>query len=197
MEKLFKHLKTVNTHKKYVRKLCFKMGLYRQGICHDLSKYSPTELSIAKYYSGTKSPHQNCRDELGYSPSWIHHYHNNKHHYQYWQDQDEQDNNIPLKIPYNYVIEMFCDRVAACKAYNKEKYTLEDALKYYEAKTKGHNVLHKETEFLLEILLNKLANAGTEDRFCRWYKKYKNDLEFLYWMNSIEDIDMLGVICVK
>ena len=61
----FSHLKTVNTHRKYVRQLCFKMGLYKQGLLHDLSKYSPTEMSIAKYYSGTNSPHQNCREALG------------------------------------------------------------------------------------------------------------------------------------
>lgn len=197
MEKLFKHLKTISTHKKYVRKLCFKMGIYRQGICHDLSKYSPTELSIAKYYSGTKSPHQNCRDELGYSPSWIHHYHNNKHHYQYWQDQDEQDNNIPLKVPYKYVIEMFCDRVGACKAYNKDKYTTGDALKYYEKNTKGHNVLHKETEVLLEVLLSNLANFESEDKFCEWYKKHKNALKLSYNSKIIEDYDLLGSFWVK
>ncbi len=37
------HLTTVCHHKKLVAKYCFKAGLYRQGICHDLSKFSPTE----------------------------------------------------------------------------------------------------------------------------------------------------------
>lgn len=180
IKNLISHLKTVHIHRKYVRQLCFKMGLYKQGLLHDLSKYSPTELSIAKYYSGTNSPHQNCREALGYSPSWMHHYHTNKHHYQYWQDQDEMDNNIPLKMPFNYVVEMFCDRVAACKAYNKEKYTLQDALNYYNAKTKGHGVLHLDTEHLLELLLNILSYSSSEEGFVDWYKSQKCGLQRCY-----------------
>ena len=68
MKNLFKHLKTVHTHRKYVRKACWKMGLFWQGLLHDLSKYSITELKICKYYTGTKSPHQACREMIGYSP---------------------------------------------------------------------------------------------------------------------------------
>ena len=37
------HLKTVNRHRRLVRRYCFKLGLYWQGLTHDLSKYSPTE----------------------------------------------------------------------------------------------------------------------------------------------------------
>ena len=39
----FGHLKTVHKHRKYVRKYCFRCGLYKRGLLHDLSKYSPTE----------------------------------------------------------------------------------------------------------------------------------------------------------
>lgn len=31
------HLHTVNSHRRLVRKYCFKLGLYRQGMMHDLS----------------------------------------------------------------------------------------------------------------------------------------------------------------
>ena len=75
MGKLLKHLKTIRTHRKFVRKACFKMGLFWQGILHDLSKYSIEELKMCKYWTGKGSPHQACRDAIGYSPSWIHHYH--------------------------------------------------------------------------------------------------------------------------
>lgn len=40
------HLRTVNKHRAMVRKLCFKCGLYWQGLTHDLSKYSPVEFWI-------------------------------------------------------------------------------------------------------------------------------------------------------
>ena len=36
---------------------CFQVGLIRQGLLHDLSKYSPTEFVVGcKYYQGTMSP---------------------------------------------------------------------------------------------------------------------------------------------
>ena len=38
------HLSTINHHKMEVMRLCFKVGLYKQGLMHDLSKYSPKEL---------------------------------------------------------------------------------------------------------------------------------------------------------
>ena len=37
------HLTTINAHKIAVMKHCFKVGLYKQGLLHDLSKYSPIE----------------------------------------------------------------------------------------------------------------------------------------------------------
>ena len=45
------HFKTITSHKFLVMKYCFKVGLYKQGFLHDLSKYSPTEFMVgAKYY---------------------------------------------------------------------------------------------------------------------------------------------------
>ena len=47
------HFKTITKHKILVAKGCFKVGLYCQGIMHDMSKYSPTEfIPGAKYYQG-------------------------------------------------------------------------------------------------------------------------------------------------
>ncbi len=40
------HLRTVVTHKYLVARGCFAVGLYRQGILHDLSKFSPTEFMV-------------------------------------------------------------------------------------------------------------------------------------------------------
>ena len=80
--KLFKHFKTITKHKFYVMKLCFRFGLYKQGLKHDLSKYSWTELvTSAKYYLGYKSPNSNERDTIGYSSAWLHHKGRNKHHW--------------------------------------------------------------------------------------------------------------------
>ena len=74
IKRFFGHWKTVRRHRKVVRKLCFKCGLYWQGLTHDLSKYSPVEfLNGVKFYTGTKSPHLGERAAYGYSKAWLHH----------------------------------------------------------------------------------------------------------------------------
>lgn len=81
------HFKTITSHKLLVMKYCFKVGLYKQGLLHDLSKYSPTEFLVgAKYYQGTRSPNNAEREATGVSTSWLHHKGRNKHHFEYWVD---------------------------------------------------------------------------------------------------------------
>ena len=59
---ILEHLRTVNRHRHLVRKYCFRLGLYWQGLTHDLSKYSPTEFwRSAKYYQGYRSPNDQER----------------------------------------------------------------------------------------------------------------------------------------
>ena len=54
--KWLEHLKTITAHKIMVMRHCFAVGLYKQGLLHDLSKYSLTEFSMgAKYYQGNRS----------------------------------------------------------------------------------------------------------------------------------------------
>ena len=85
--KALEHLRTINHHKKLVMEGCFKIGLYRQGLLHDLSKYTPTEFLVGcKYYQGNMSPNNAEREEVGYSSAWLHHKGRNKHHMEYWID---------------------------------------------------------------------------------------------------------------
>ena len=179
MKNLIKHLKVVRTHRKHVRNTCFKMGLYWQGIVHDLSKYSITELLISKYYIGTKSPHQVAREVIGYSPSWIHHYHTNKHHFQYWWDEDEEGKIIPMKMPYKYVIESFADMVGASKAYNKDCWTEGLVLSYWQNKCLGKRIMNEESIKLLDFLIIKLCELG-EPVFYNWYCLNKSTLQVNY-----------------
>lgn len=65
----WKHFKTITKHKLLVMHYCFRAGLYRQGLLHDLSKYSPVEFLVGcKYYQGDRSPNnaereiQDCRN---------------------------------------------------------------------------------------------------------------------------------------
>ena len=179
MKNLIKHLYTIRTHRKFVRKACYKMGIFWQGLCHDLSKYSIIEMLICKYYSGKRSPHQNARETLGYSPSWIHHYHTNKHHYQFWWDEDEAGNIIPMKMPYKYVIESFCDMLGASKAYNKENWQPEMLLNYWKTMCVGKRIMHKESTDLVELLIYRLNSIG-EEAFFVWYNNEKASLKTRY-----------------
>lgn len=161
--KAWKHLRTILHHKALVRKGCFKVGLYRQGLFHDMSKYSPTEFFVGcRYFQGDKSPNNAEREEKGYSAAWLHHKGRNKHHLEYWIDYSaDKDIMTGMKMPVNYVVEMFIDRMSASKNYQKEKYTDRSPLEYFE-KGRGHYMMHPETEALLERLLVMLAEEGEE-----------------------------------
>ena len=163
------HLHTVNAHRRLVRKYCFKLGIYRQGLMHDLSKYSPSEFmpGVKYYQDGHRSPNNAQREDEGVSKAWLHHKGRNKHHFEYWIDYDVDGSRTVLagmKMPVKYVAEMFCDRIAASRIYNKEKYKDSDPLDYY-IKGLGHYIMHPETDALLHKLLQMLADKGEEYTF--------------------------------
>lgn len=154
-------LHTINVHKVLVMRLCFRCGLYRQGILHDLSKYSPLELKTGfRYYQGNRSPIDAQKEQEGYSFSWLHHKGRNPHHWEYWLDNGPQGVH-PVKMERRYVAEMFCDRVAASMVYQKDKYTDSSALEYYRA-GKDRIMIHPETARDLEYLLEYLADNGLD-----------------------------------
>lgn len=164
---IINHFKTITNHKLLVMKYCFKVGLYKQGLLHDLSKYSFVEFSAGiKYYRGYVSPNGVQKTVEGYSAAWLHHKGRNKHHFEYWIDYgiNEADGLMGMKMPIKYVVEMFIDRVCASKNYLKEKYNDKSPLTYYENR-KHYYVLHNEVRTLLEHLLNKLANEGEDKTF--------------------------------
>ena len=161
MNRVFGHFKTITTHKIVVMKHCFKIGLYKQGLLHDMSKYGLTEfIEGCKYYQGTRSPHHAERAEKGYSAAWLHHKGRNKHHFEYWIDYSLNDQGLEgTKMPPNYVAEMMMDRIAAAKVYNKGKYNDHQPLAYYEGGKHAY-MIHPETRALLEYLLHMLDEQG-------------------------------------
>ena len=159
----FRHFKTITYHKWLVLKGCFAVGLYKQGICHDLSKYMPSEFMVgAKYYQGDRSPNNAEREDKGYSSAWLHHKGRNKHHYEYWIDYSIRyapGGMAPAPMPVKYIVEMLMDRVAACKVYKKKEYTNTSPLEYYQS-GKDPAPLHDKTRMLLELLLAYMAKYG-------------------------------------
>jgi len=159
--KALKHFSTITNHKILVMKGCFKIGLYKQGLLHDLSKYSPTEFLVGcKYYQGERSPNNAEREVKTYSESWLHHKGRNKHHYEYWTDYSMDGSGIvPVAMPRKYVAEMFVDRVAASKIYKKNHYNKTQPLEYF-LKGKVHYHMANQTSEQLEMLLRMLARDG-------------------------------------
>ena len=166
MKNLIGHFITITKHRHLVIKHCKKAGVLWQGLRHDLSKYSPTEfLPGIKYYTGKRSPNEGERAEYGFSLAWIHHKGRNKHHFEYWTDYNPVSKLVePVEMPIRYVAEMFCDRVAAGKIYNGDKYTDNSPLEYF-MKAKHRRVIHPQTSDLLESLLVMLKDYGEEYTF--------------------------------
>lgn len=167
--KWIQHLKTITQHKIKVTWLCFRCHLFKQGLLHDLSKYSYIELKTGfKYYQGYRSPIDAEKEEKGYSLGWLHHKGRNKHHWEYWLDFGK-DGIYPCQMPVNYVIEMFCDRVAASMIYQKEKYTDSSALDYY-IQGRDKILIHPNTDALIFSLLTYLSKNGL-DKTIEYIKK--------------------------
>lgn len=161
------HFKTITKHRHAVIYHAFKIGIPWRGILHDLSKYSPAEFFVgAKYYTdGSRSPNEGERADYGYSAAWLHHKGRNRHHFEYWMDYNPKEKRImPVKMPLIFVKEMFCDRLAASKIYQKEKYTDSHPIEYF-LRGKPNRVIHPETAELIEKLLRMVSEKGEKETF--------------------------------
>ena len=173
ISRLFNHVKTIERHRRQVRKLCFKCGLYWQGLTHDLSKYSPVEfINGVRFYTGKYSPHLGERSAYGYSKAWLNHKGHNKHHAEYWQDILPNGKSGNIDMPAKYFVEMICDRIGASKVYLGKKYTDRAPLEYYKTH-KDENQFTTETRKRLELVLNMLAVSG-EETTVNYLKNFKN-----------------------
>ena len=169
---IWKHFCTINHHKILVMRGCFQVGLIRQGLLHDRSKYSPTEFIVGcRYYQGNMSPNNAEREAVGYSSAWLHHKGRNKHHLEYWIDYGVGDGRdgqkthrgiCGMKMPIKYVAEMYVDRVSASKNYQRDKFKLDSPLQYY-LKGRKYYILNEDTKAMLELLLVMLAVKGEDE----------------------------------
>ena len=160
------HFTTITRHKMLVMKYCFACGLYKQGLAHDLSKYSPTEfIPGCIYYQGDHSPNEAERQAKGYTSAWLHHKGCNRHHLEYWIDYGGgKVGLVGMKIPLRYICEMVCDRIAASQVYLKDRYTDASAWEYYQ-RSKDHYLMHPESRAMLEKLLKMVRDKGQDAAF--------------------------------
>lgn len=175
--KIAGHFRTIHTHRKWVRYFCFQMGLYKQGILHDLSKYSPTEFwESVKYFSGTSSPINAAKRDKGYSDAWFHHRGRNKHHWAFWMDEFSFGG-IPVPMPHKYVLELIADYLGANAAYSgiksKKELTADFYKKEYEwwLKDKDNQIMDPITKDWVEHYLSLFAKKGNLSIATKTYRK--------------------------
>ena len=79
-----------------------------------------------------------------------------------------------------YVAEMFCDRIAACRVYQKEKYTDASPYDYFQhskghlcRSEHGHGFIHPETSELLTRWLLLLKEQGEDAAFLQIRQELK------------------------
>lgn len=181
MGKALKHFKLITTHKYYVFKNCCQARLFWRGLKHDMSKYSPAEFfESVKYFTGDKSPIDNCKADKGYSAAWMHHKGRNTHHYEYWQDNFDKGGQ-PLKMSYKDATELVCDYIAAGMAYQKKNFTYEGEYEWWKNKCKNPIAMHPDTKRYVDIMLKTMAREGSND--CLRPKRAK----YFYKISSIAE----------
>jgi len=128
MKAHWQYFKYVLRHKWFVFLHCRRLGvpLWR-AITHDWSKFTPAEWSpyVHSFYNPDGS-HRKVRDASGaYDPTkisrefdhaWLHHLHNNPHHWQHWVLLNDEDGMVALEMPTTYVFEMLADWAGAGQA---------------------------------------------------------------------------------
>ena len=163
--KFFGHLKTVWTHRHWVKYFCRLAGIPGRGWKHDLSKYSPTEFwESVRYWDGKISPIVRCKEENGFSFAWMHHKGRNSHHYEYWMDRFDYGG-MPIPMPKDDFVEQVCDFIAAGITYNGKWYTdfkYTNELEWWKKK-KEHCSMHPINQKMLDIIFEQFAQVDTWD----------------------------------
>lgn len=78
---------------------------------HDESKWDPQEYIPYLNHFYPEDGSGEIEDTAEFNQAWLHHIHNNPHHWQYWiliNDTDEEKMEI-LEMDMKFIIEMLCD----------------------------------------------------------------------------------------
>ena len=152
------YLRYVLRHKWYVALECFKAGLFWRGIIHDWSKFLPDEwFAYANHFYGRNRP---TRQTIGYSKvndqgdaafdyGWLVHQKRNKHHWQWWILQNDEDGLGLLVMPEKYRQEMLADWRGAGRAQGYG-----DNTPAWYLKNRDKMILHQETRSWVESALH-------------------------------------------
>lgn len=123
---------------------------------HDKSKYSEEEYNAyGEYFYGDKKdvPHE---EDDAFKKAWLHHLHNNPHHWQYWLLKEDDSTELEaLEMPIIYVQEMICDWFSFSISKNDAS-----AIQSWYAENKHNQILHPNTRALVEEYLEKIKGIS-------------------------------------
>ena len=126
---------------------------------HDRSKNDIEEYyAYDQYFYGGKRTKE---IKENFNIAWLHHIHNNPHHWQHWVlvNDDPEEGTIAIRMPYRYVVEMICD----WWAFSWSKDNLYEIFDWYD-KHKEYMILHEDTRELVEEILNNIKTKLDENK---------------------------------
>lgn len=118
---------------------------------HDQSKKNPDEYdAYDRYFYGGNRSYSVVKN---FRKAWLLHIHRNPHHWQYWVliNDDPEEGEICLEMPYEYIIEMFCD----WWSFSWQKGNLFEIFVWYNEHG-DYIKLHPDTRKIVEDILNRI-----------------------------------------
>lgn len=131
--------------------------LYLCEFKHDQSKRNVEEYeAYDKYFYGGNQSFEVVQE---FNRAWLHHIHNNPHHWQYYilLNDNPDEGEIILDIPDNYIIEMICD----WWSFSWKKGDLYEIFNWYNER-KNYIKLSKPTREKVENILESMKNKLDE-----------------------------------
>lgn len=112
---------------------------------HDMSKHGQHEYdAYDAYFYGE-------RDKDAFNRAWLHHIHNNPHHWQHWVLVNDNGSLLALEMPKLYALEMIAD----WWSFSWRSGNLSDVFDWYE-KHKDVIVLHPNSREFVEGVLDEI-----------------------------------------
>lgn len=129
---------------------------------HDESKFDDEEWdAYDAYFYKKRTPEV----EKAFNYAWLHHIHNNPHHWQYWVliNDDEEEGTVAHDIPKSYILEMICD----WWSFSWKSGDLHEIFKWYDEHKERmilSDATRKSVEEILEAIKKKLDEEKKEEQ---------------------------------
>lgn len=136
---------------------------------HDKSKWDKEEYDAYDTYFNKYDKDNRPQSVVDdFNAAFLHHIHNNPHHWQYWvliQDSDENNTEELIWIPENYIIEMICDWWSFSWNRYWESHDIEDLYSIFDWYNDNRDGIrmNENSRNLLEEILADLYQAISED----------------------------------